>query len=159
MNEPEGRECKRRLAALGFEADFDEFEARDDTSACARNLPDAFVIDLSRLPSPGRQVGMGMRTRKSTRTVPIVFVDGDPEKVAQLKTLLPDATYTTWPRLKTALARAIGKPPKAPIVPPSSIYTGKTDGRKARGQGRDACRDARRAEGIRRRRSTRCRRR
>ena len=124
VNGPEGRECKRRLESLGFETDFDEF-GPGMIRALGAELPDAFVIDLSRSPSSGRQVGMGIRTRKSTRTVPLVFVDGDPEKVAKLKTLLPDATYTTWARLKTAIPRAIGKPPKAPIVPPSSIYPGK----------------------------------
>ena len=68
---------------------------------------------------------MALRSRKTTRHVPLIFVDGDPEKVAKLKTLLPDATYTTWGRLKTALPRAIARPPASPIVPPDAMYTGK----------------------------------
>lgn len=124
-NGPEGRECRRRLVALGFETDFEDVDGPGLRNALRASVPDAFVIDLSRLPSHGREVGMALRTMKSTRTIPIVFVDGDPEKVAHTKAILPDATYTTWPRLKTALARAISKPPQAPIVPPSSIYSGK----------------------------------
>jgi hypothetical protein len=123
---PEGRERRLRLAALGHEAEYDDL----DGPALARRLrtaiPDAFVIDLSRLPSHGREIAMGLRTAKATRGVPIVFVDGDPEKVARLKALLPDATYTTWQQLKTPLARAIAHPPVSPVVPPSSIYSGKT---------------------------------
>ncbi len=48
--------------------------------------------------------------------MPLVFVDGDPEKVARIQALLPDATYTTWARIRGALARAIASPPEAPVV-------------------------------------------
>lgn len=124
-NADEGRECQRRLAAQGFEVAFDACDEPSLMRIIRDTTADAFVIDLSRLPSHGRQAAMSIRSSKSTRAIPIVFVDGDPEKVARLKTLLPDAVYTTWPRVKTALARAISSPPKSPIVPPSSIYTGR----------------------------------
>jgi hypothetical protein len=68
---------------------------------------------------------MALRTYKDTRQTPLIFVDGDPEKVARIKTVLPDATYTTWGRLKTALPRALTRKIAAPVVPPSSIYSGK----------------------------------
>lgn len=115
-NGPEGRERKLRLAGLGHHAEFDELS--DDPSrlrALRANPPDAYVIDLSRLPSHGREVAMALRTYTDTRHVPIVFVDG--EKVAKVKTILPDATFTTWGRLKTALPRALRRPQSAPIVP------------------------------------------
>jgi hypothetical protein len=88
--------------------------------------PDAVVIDLSRLPSQGRDVGLGLRTYATTRRVPLVFVGGDPDKVAGVRALLPDATYTTWGRIRSALARAIASPPAAPVVPPSALagYSG-----------------------------------
>jgi CheY-like chemotaxis protein len=125
-NGPEGRECKLRLASLGYEAEFNEGPGFLKLMRSIRsNPPDAFVIDLSRLPSHGREFAMSIRTSKATRAVPIVFVDGDPEKVARVRTLLPDASYTSWDRLKTALPRAIANAPKTPIVPPSHIYTGR----------------------------------
>jgi hypothetical protein len=39
---------------------------------------------------------------------------------------LPDATYTTWPDISVALARAIAHPPEAPVVPASAMagYSG-----------------------------------
>jgi DNA-binding response OmpR family regulator len=43
--------------------------------------PDAIVIDLSRLPSHGREVAVFLRGSKATRHVPIVFVGGEPEKL------------------------------------------------------------------------------
>jgi CheY-like chemotaxis protein len=124
-NGSEGRERKLRLASLGHHAEFDDVDGQGLMRVLRASAPDAFVIDLSRLPSHGREVAMWLRSTKSTRQVPIVFVDGDPAKVAQLKQLLPDATYTSWPRLGTALAKAIARPPANPVVPPSSIYTGK----------------------------------
>ena len=124
-NGPEGRERRLRLASLGHQVEFDDLDGPAILRTLRANPPDAYVIDLSRLPSHGREVAMALRTYKDTRLIPIVFVDGDPDKVARLKTVLPDATYTTWGRLKTALPKAVARPPTAPIVPPSSIYSGK----------------------------------
>ena len=124
-NGPEGRERRRQLAALGYDAQFDDLDGPALGRAMRASPPDAFVIDLSRLPSHGRELAMGLRTVKSLRHIPIVFVDGDPAKVVALKGLLPDATYTTWGRLKTALPRALARPVTSPVVPPSSIYSGK----------------------------------
>jgi hypothetical protein len=120
-----GRDSKRRLASLGHDVEFDEVNGPGLSHVLRRSVPDAYVIDLSRLPSFGRQVAMWLRSTKSTRHVPILFVDGDPEKVKKLRELLPDATYTSWPRLKTAIPKAIARPASNPVVPPSSIYTGR----------------------------------
>ena len=124
-NGPEGRERKLRLASLGHHAEFDDVDGPGLMRVLRASAPDAFLIDLSRLPSHGREVAMWLRITKSTRQVPIVFVDGDPAKVAKLKQLLPDATYTSWSRLATALPRAIARRPANPTVPPPSIYSGK----------------------------------
>ncbi len=122
---PEGRERKLRLALLGHHAEFDDLDGPGLTRVLRSSIPEAYIIDLSRLPSHGREVAMWLRSTKSTRQVPIVFVGGDPAKVAKIKQVLPDATYTSWPRLATALARALARPPAHPVVPPSSIYSGK----------------------------------
>lgn len=85
------------------------------------NPPDAVVIDLSRIPSQGRDVGLGIRKYKDTRHVPLVFVGGDAEKVEGIRKLLPDAVYTTWDRIRVALGQAIAQPPKTPVVPSSTM--------------------------------------
>ncbi len=87
------------------------------------NPPDAVVIDLSRIPSQGRDVGLGIRKYKDTRHMPLVFVEGDPDKVQRIQELLPDAVYTTWDRILDGLKQAIAHPPKVPVVP-SSIMAG-----------------------------------
>jgi hypothetical protein len=73
------------------------------------------VIDLSRLPSHGRNVGAWLRGSKSTRHIPLIFVAGEPGKVAAIQKDLPDATYVSHARLIGALKRV--KPLKNPVIP------------------------------------------
>lgn len=88
--------------------------------------PDAVVIDLGRLPSHGRDLGAALRQTKATQFVPLVFVDGDPAKVARVRELLPDAVYADWPGIREALAHVMAHPPAEPVVPASSMagYSG-----------------------------------
>ncbi len=83
--------------------------------------PAAVVIDLARIPSQGRDVAIALRLSRATRRVPLVFVDGDPDKVARTRELLPDATYTAWSGIRSSLKRAMAHPPANPIVPASSL--------------------------------------
>jgi len=121
-------EAEARAAALrtgGYEVD-----ATPMTGAALREMdvspPDALVIDLSRAPSQGRDVALAVRLRKATRSKPIVFVDGDPSKVAAIEALLPDAAFTTWGRALDTLRRAIAEPPRDPVRPASGLagYSG-----------------------------------
>ncbi|HUL70672.1 MAG TPA: hypothetical protein VLT17_10625 [Gemmatimonadales bacterium] len=91
-----------------------------------RTPPDAIVIDLSRLPITGRDVGVALRSTKATRHVPVVFVEGDPERVAKVRAQLPDAVYTTWNAIVSPLKRAIAEPLSSPLVPASRLagYSG-----------------------------------
>lgn len=121
-NEHEGLERQRQLEALGYNVRFD---GGDGTmvmrSMKAAALPDAVLIDLTRLPSHGREAGRVLRVSKATRHVPLVFVDGEPAKVAHTRALLPDATYTSWGRIKAALRTAIARPVPAPVVPTDTM--------------------------------------
>lgn len=116
-NEDEGLERQRQLGALGFDVAFDFGDGLFVSRQIKASPPDAVVIDLSRIPSHGREVAQSLRGTKATRHVPIVFVDGEPEKVTKTKQFIPDATFTTWGRIKTALPKAIASPPKNPVVP------------------------------------------
>ena len=117
FDEDQGLERQKQLEALGFDAAFDFGDSLFMARQIKARPPDAVVIDLSRLPSGGREVAQSIRLTKATRHVPIVFVDGEPDKVEKTRQFIPDATFTTWGRIKTALPKAIAKPPKDPAVP------------------------------------------
>lgn len=104
--------CIDKLKTAGHQVDYGG-EFRDwKGQPC-----DGYVIDLSRLPSHGREIATALRGSKGTRNRPIVFVGGLPEKVEIAKKQLPDATFTTWPRIRTALKAALLRPIENPIVP------------------------------------------
>lgn len=74
----------------------------------------------------GRDAALAIRHDKTTRHIPIVFVGGEPEKVERVKEKIPDAVYTAWSQIKSALQKAIARPPLEPIVPKSLLegYSG-----------------------------------
>ena len=78
------------------------------------NLPDAVVIDLSHLPTQGRAFALALRSQRSTRQVPVVFVAGSPTVRDALEPEFPDATFALWTRIRGALRRAISAPKQVP---------------------------------------------
>ena len=88
----EAREHARSLEAAGYVVAHD-VPAPSMLRDLQRRPPAAIVIDLSRLPSQGRDIAVALRHAESTRRVPLVFVDGEDTKVARIrpKTLLPIA--------------------------------------------------------------------
>jgi hypothetical protein len=125
-NAGEAKQRTEILRAAGYEV-ICKMQAGPEFLRDLRTKPaTAIVIDLSRLPSHGRDVAMGIRIWKATRLVPLVFVEGDPDKVARIKTLLPDAAFTTWKRIRSVLKRAIEHPPENPVRPDSLLagYSG-----------------------------------
>ncbi len=114
-------EAEERIAALrkaGHDASV--FIPRSSTSlkTLCPDPPDAILIDLARLPAQGTAVAIEFRRRKALRGVPLVFLEGAPEKAARARELLPDATFTTWPRVAAALKKALTAPPlPRPTVP------------------------------------------
>ena len=121
------KERENILKSAGYQVDSDLSGGAGLIKALASDPPDAIVIDLSRLPSQGRDFALLVRKRKSIRNIPIVFVEGDPEKISKIKELLPDAWYTTWREISEKLKHAIDHSPTDPIVPDSAFagYAGK----------------------------------
>lgn len=114
-------EADERLATLrkaGHEATLFAPKSGTALKTLEAEPPDAIVIDLARLPSQGTAVAIEFRRRKALRNVPLVLVEGAPEKTAKAQGLLPDATYTTWARVASALKHALAAPvPEHPAVP------------------------------------------
>lgn len=126
-----------KLEAAGFSVDYEEQLSSSSFRRVRESQPDVFVLDLSIRPSHGREVAIALRSHKVSRHVPILFVNGEPEKVQGVRRLLPDATYVTGARLIPALRRA--KPVSNPLVPAQMMerYAGRTAAQKL-GIGKDA---------------------
>jgi CheY-like chemotaxis protein len=107
------------LERAGYEVDGEVPGASIGVKALRTDPPTAFVIDLGRLPSHGREVAYALRQSKALRSLPIVFVGGAEDKVAAIRAALPDATFTTWERIGADLRGAIEHPPSDPVVPQS----------------------------------------
>ncbi len=118
--EAEAEKRREQLKAAGYEVLYEPV-----SPVLLRKLrndpPVAVVIDLTRVPSQGRDVGIALRHYKATRDVPLVFAEGDAAKVAAIKQLLPDAAFTRWTRIGTALKKAIATPPKSVPAQPSML--------------------------------------
>lgn len=121
---------ERQARAATLRAQGHTVDARPLTPATLRTLkrnpPSAVVIDLTRLPMQGRDVGIALRHSPRTRSIPLVFVGGSPEQVERVKAQLPDAAFTQWPRIRATLKRALGRRLRDPVTPPSVLagYSG-----------------------------------
>jgi len=114
------KEGEEHAARLGkFKVQLASAFSRELMMALRRNPPAVAIIDLSRIPSHGREVAMALRSYKDTRSVPIVFVGGEKDKVARTKELLPDAEFCAWDDLAKRLPDIM----KRPIVAVSKRHT------------------------------------
>jgi CheY-like chemotaxis protein len=107
--------------AAGFETEYLGGDGGAICRAIRTEPPDIIAIDLSRLPSHGREVAVWLRNTKSTRHIPIVFIGGDPAKTASVRALLPDATYCELPKLQAALKKLAKSGPAKSLVTPPQI--------------------------------------
>jgi CheY-like chemotaxis protein len=125
-NADEAEERAELLRAAGYRVDCSLPRGPELLRKLQKDPPLAVVIDLSRIPSQGRDIALALRQYKSIRRVPLVFVGGDPDKVERIRQILPDAVYTPWSRMRSSLRQAIAHPPANPVIPSSSMegYSG-----------------------------------
>ena len=116
-NKKEARERSRKLKALGHKADTLSDSEKPNLDRVRESPPDLFLIDLTRLPSHGREVAGYLRRLKATRHIPILFVDGDADRVSRTRSLIPDAEFAKWEDLKSAIPKAKRRAAAKPVVP------------------------------------------
>ena len=118
--------------AAGHEVECDELDLPATSRKVRQTLPEALVIDLSCRPASGRELAFSLRHTKYTSHIPLVFVDGDPEKVAAIRAQMPDAVFTPLKRVAAAIARARALDLTHPAKPPSVMerYGGRTTAQK-----------------------------
>jgi len=112
----EAAERAALLRSAGYRVEHEPFDPAA-FKRWKRDPPDAFVVDLERMPSHGRDVALALREARPTRRIPLVFAGGEPDKVARVEKTLPDATYAGWRGIRGALKRALADPPESPVVP------------------------------------------
>lgn len=79
------------------------------------NPPDVFILDLSRRPAHSREVAIVLRQSPKTRHIPIIFCDGQRDKVEEIRAVLPDAIFCGRRGLTEAVDGAY--PPAQPVRP------------------------------------------
>src|SRR6266567_158901 len=124
-NAEEAKAKARTLKELGHTTDILCDSEKPNLERIRESPPDLFVIDLNRLPSHGREIAGHFRRGKSTRQVPILFVDGDADRVNRARQLIPDADFGKWEKIESALKRASRRKVSKPVVPGTmSGYSG-----------------------------------
>jgi hypothetical protein len=121
-NAAEAAERAAQLRRLGHAVEHEGLDPRTLREIRA-DPPDAVVIDLTRLPSQGRDIGLAVRYYKDTRRLPIVCLGGDPAKAAKVAARLPDAIYARWEEAGAAIERALTDPPPV-VAEPKSLLDG-----------------------------------
>lgn len=71
------------------------------------NPPDAVAIDLSRLPSHGRETGRAVRHAKELQGIPIIFFGGDEMQQSRTAGVVPGAIFASADDLSHTLARSL----------------------------------------------------
>ena len=122
----EGEVRRKELEGMGFDATFEAADPLMSLRSLEKDPPAVVVIDLSRSPAMGRDLGIALRVRSSTRHIPLVFAGGEAEKVEGVRKILPDVEFSEWERVGASLERALANPPANPVVPESNLagYSG-----------------------------------
>ena len=115
------KEKARLLESIGNEVDAESMRDKGTFKRIKEYPPDVFVIDLSRLPSHGREIAIGLRNIRSTRNIPIIFTEGETDKVDKIKLLLPDSVFCRWKTIRSSLKKAASQKQSAKIVPLSMM--------------------------------------
>lgn len=111
-----------QLSRLGFEVVSDIPSPAKLLRELETMRPSAIVIDLTRIPSQGRDFGVALRTRKGTRHIPLVFVGGAFAKVENTREVLPDAEFCDWDEIQMCLTRAIERGDREDVFVPDSVF-------------------------------------
>jgi hypothetical protein len=108
-------EHHRAFKIPGFTVDASPFVTSRLATRIRDLAPAAVLIDLDKLPSHGRAVATHLRSTKSTREIPIVFVGGVPEKIDRVRRDLPGSVFTDWKNIAKSLKQTIRDGPQTAV--------------------------------------------
>lgn len=81
----------KALKKAGWSVDVETIDGALAWKRMREDPPDVVAIDLSRLPSHGREAGRAVRSAKDLRDVPIVFFGGTSEAQTRAAGVVPGA--------------------------------------------------------------------
>ena len=116
-NKIEAQDYLDLLKSAGYDLQYQEKFVPGLLRSFRESPPDAFVIDLGRLPSHGREIAIAIRQSRTTRRIPIVFCEGLEEKIEKVRMQLPDAAYCRRANLIPTLRKVLAEPRKEPVTP------------------------------------------
>ena len=111
----------RLLKSIGHQVGSESKLDKETFKRIKEYPPDVFLIDLTRLPSHGKEIAVGLRQIKSTRNIPIIFTEGEKEKIEKIRELLPDAIYSSWKNIRSALKKASEQRNVEKVIPLSMM--------------------------------------
>lgn len=121
------------LTSAGFQVEYSETFQPAFLRTWREAPPSAFIFDLSRLPSHCREIAIALRQSKATRSVPLIFCEGDPQKVDKTRALLPDAAFCEFAKLNSVLKSVLKSGPQKEAVVPLAMmdrYSTRTTAQK-----------------------------
>lgn len=98
-------EAAKELEADGWSVRIESIDGARAVKHMMDEVPDVVAIDLSRLPSHGRETARAIRSAAKMAAIPIVFYGGTEEARHKAAGVVPDATMTTHQELLPVLAR------------------------------------------------------
>lgn len=119
----EAQAAARGLREAGFNVRCESESGDGILKELKKSPADALVISLAREPSHGRQVAGAARDSKTHREIPVIFVGGEDEKVAETRKEFPEAIYCSWAQLKQTLTKKLGARPVAAVTAPPGVVT------------------------------------
>jgi hypothetical protein len=76
----------------------------------SRLNPAVLVLDLDKVPSRSREIAIALRSSKSARHIPLLFVGGEAAKVERIRAEIPDVFFTEWKVASPVLKQILKRP-------------------------------------------------
>lgn len=104
-DEASANETAAALEADGWSVRAESIDGARAVKHMMDDAPDVVAVDLSRLPSHGRETARAVRLAKKLAGIPIVFYGGTDDARSKAAGVVPDATLSATEELPHVLAR------------------------------------------------------
>lgn len=117
------REMREAGHSVNVHWDVTQGAGNDAWNKIRAKPPEVLVISLAKLPSHGRRIAAVTVETKKLRDVPVIFVDGEKDKIAVAKQQFPEAKFVSSKKLLGLLEKV--KPIPADDERAQTVKTGR----------------------------------